>query len=65
MTSGIRMNPMCDNDRSMIFQFLCVLTFVVGVALLARHAGTPPPDKIYIYDVDFYENLTITEKEID
>ena len=56
---------MSDNDRSMIFQFFCILTFVVGVGLLARHAGTPPPDKIYIYDVDFYENLTITEKEID
>ena len=54
---------MSDNDRSMIFQFFCVLTFVVGVAILAKNVGTPPPDKIYIYDVDFYENMTVTEKE--
>lgn len=62
------MNRMSDNDRSMIFQFICILTFVVGVAMLAvlaKNVGTSPPDKIYIYDVDFYENTTITEKEIN
>lgn len=56
---------MSDNDRSMIFEFIFILLFVVGVSTLAISVGTPTGnDKIYIYDVDFYETMTVTEKEI-
>ena len=54
---------MSDKDS---FQFFCILTFVVvGFLTLLATTVRYTPDKIYTYDVDFYENLTITEKEID
>ena len=48
------------------FGFLALAAFVLlvyysGLVMTETPTGN---DKIYIYDVDFYETMTVTEKEI-
>ena len=49
------------------FEFVLKLVLLTSIAAVVALAFAPPTgnDKIYIYDVDFYETMTITEKEID
>lgn len=47
----------------LIFMGILFMFIILTQLAVTGFEQTDQPDKIYIYDVDFYETMTVTEKE--